>query len=674
LRKGYRPWYRLPRPLRRAGGLAVPVLLVVLASLILRPMPSTGAPPSPDIRAATLSPVLSQDNASSIVWGLSVPGGGNTGFTLSNGSTWGIYNSPIYQADFSFNAVALSWNAQVPEGSQIVLEIRASPDGQQWSEWFVADDSKEEQSANGSEYHSQLIVATGRYVRYSATLYAANPDLSPTLSDVRVLYIDSSQGPSVTKAQGVGPARRPADMTTPPIISRAGWGSPEPSSSTRWPPSYREWKKVALHDTVTKNNDPNPAATVRAIWYYHANTLGWGDIGYNYLIDPYGNIYEGRFGGENATGGHVLACYNPGSIGIAFLGDYRYAEMPQAMSDALESLMAAKTYQHNINPLGAGDFGGSDDNGAFWQLWLPNIFSHRDLAGSCGNNHSDPGTLVYNRSQEFRDATWNLYPIYGETWVDSSSPNRMLAGSSTSVAVTVRNTGTAVWSNDNNFRLGYRWYSRDGAEVTQAGGGYQRAHLPQDIPFGQAVMINAQITAPASPGTYTLQWDMVQEGVTWFAQQSNSPLNVTVTVNEPTYIAQFAGQSGHVRFFPGDTRVAYFDLKNTGTATWYRSGQNYIRLGTFDPPDRSSPIATAGDWANPTRASYMDQEVVQPGQTARFTFIATAPAQPGVYSEHFSLVAEGKTWFGPNMYLDFTVLPSRKLYLPELLQRYLGSW
>jgi hypothetical protein len=64
---------------------------------------------------------------------------------------------------------------------------------------------------------------------------------------------------------------------------------------------------------VTQNQKADPAATMRAIYYYHAVTQGWGDIGYNFLVDWHGNVYEGRYGGTNVVGGHSLQ-YNYGSL------------------------------------------------------------------------------------------------------------------------------------------------------------------------------------------------------------------------------------------------------------------------------------------------------------------------------------------------------------------------
>ena len=60
---------------------------------------------------------------------------------------------------------------------------------------------------------------------------------------------------------------------------------------------------MIIHHTVTQHQEADPAATVRAIYYYHAVTQGWGDIGYNFLVDLHGNVYEGRYGARTSLTG-----------------------------------------------------------------------------------------------------------------------------------------------------------------------------------------------------------------------------------------------------------------------------------------------------------------------------------------------------------------------------------
>src|SRR5581483_2113863 len=97
-----------------------------------------------------------------------------------------------------------------------------------------------------------------------------------------------------------------------------------------WPAEPQVPVKVIVHHTVTPNLEADPAATVRSIYYYHAVTLGWGDIGYHHLVDWRGVVYEGRYGGRYVQAGHALQ-YNRGSIGVACLGDFTSTTPTTAM-------------------------------------------------------------------------------------------------------------------------------------------------------------------------------------------------------------------------------------------------------------------------------------------------------------------------------------------------------
>jgi len=118
-----------------------------------------------------------------------------------------------------------------------------------------------------------------------------------------------------------------------------------------WPLQYMlRIRKIVIHHTDSEIRDINGdskmdnrdyKAIVRAIYHYHAITRGWGDIGYNYLIDPLGNVYEGRYGGDKVIGAHVL-CHNNGSMGIAVIGNYSEKDVPEPALNALISLIAKK--------------------------------------------------------------------------------------------------------------------------------------------------------------------------------------------------------------------------------------------------------------------------------------------------------------------------------------------
>src|SRR5919197_457383 len=84
-----------------------------------------------------------------------------------------------------------------------------------------------------------------------------------------------------------------SSVSQPRVISRAEWGADE--SLMTWAPEFQVTQKLIIHHTATQNDDPDPTATIRSIYRYHAVMQGWGDIGYNFLVDEAGNVYEGRY-------------------------------------------------------------------------------------------------------------------------------------------------------------------------------------------------------------------------------------------------------------------------------------------------------------------------------------------------------------------------------------------
>jgi hypothetical protein len=199
----------------------------------------------------------------------------------------------------------------------------------------------------------------------------------------------------------------------PGVISRAGWDADESlrfdaAGNELWPPEFHAVQKLMVHHTAGRNGDPDPPATVRAIYYYHAVTQGWGDVGYNFLIDESGRIYEGRhsrtyasgetptgedLSGNGVTGAHVQG-YNSGIVGIAFLGTLTNQDATPAARDALKRLLAWKADRHGIDPTGSALYT-NPVNGT--QRTFANIAGHRDLAAT-----ECPGGTFYNTLPQLR--------------------------------------------------------------------------------------------------------------------------------------------------------------------------------------------------------------------------------------------------------------------------------
>jgi len=180
----------------------------------------------------------------------------------------------------------------------------------------------------------------------------------------------------------------------PVVVSRTEWECPDGNESPGWTQQYANVTHILIHHTATPNTDTDWPARVRSIWNYHTYDRGWGDVGYNYLIDPNGIIYEGRAGGDDVIAGHVSG-HNTGTMGVAFLGTFSDVEPTDAALDSVELLIAWKSSQKGIEPLESStDYAGS---------YYANIAGHRDLAAT-----ECPGEDLYGLLPTIRQ---NVYEI-----------------------------------------------------------------------------------------------------------------------------------------------------------------------------------------------------------------------------------------------------------------------
>jgi hypothetical protein len=228
------------------------------------------------------------------------------------------------------------------------------------------------------------------------------------ITDLRVVAIDASPAsPGLSKEQLPSrPVVNPSGPPQPEVITRHAWGADE--GVRKGPIEFAPISKLVVHHTVTPNDDPDPAQTVRAVYAYHTRHNKWNDIGYNFLVDQQGRVYEGRYarpygpgetptgedeGGRGVVGAHVKA-HNPGTAGIALLGDYSKGYQPPGPAlDAIVRLLAWKAGRHGIDPQGASPFTATDGS----RRSFPNISGHRDV-GQTGC----PGGQLYERLPEIR--------------------------------------------------------------------------------------------------------------------------------------------------------------------------------------------------------------------------------------------------------------------------------
>ena len=151
----------------------------------------------------------------------------------------------------------------------------------------------------------------------------------------------------------------------------------EYSRKLKWPRRYsKNVKLIVVHHSGEANGSTLPNLTgheqVRAIYKTHTMQNGWGDIGYNYLIDSEGVIYEGRAGGEGVVGAHVY-CANVGTVSVALIGNFQYSYPAQEQLMSLRKLSINLSDGYGINLRGRTVFRGKS---------MPTIVTHRDLAAT----------------------------------------------------------------------------------------------------------------------------------------------------------------------------------------------------------------------------------------------------------------------------------------------------
>ena len=143
-----------------------------------------------------------------------------------------------------------------------------------------------------------------------------------------------------------------ADAIKPKIITRAQWGADE-SKVKDWGTPSTDLQAMYVHHTAGSNNysASGAYAQIRGIFQYHAVSLNWGDIGYQFLVDKYGNIFQGRRGSiEKPVQGAQAGGFNTDTIGISAMGDYDIASAPAPMVRAIEKVLAWQAYRYDVNP------------------------------------------------------------------------------------------------------------------------------------------------------------------------------------------------------------------------------------------------------------------------------------------------------------------------------------
>jgi hypothetical protein len=271
-----------------------------------------------------------------------------------------------------FNMLAVHW---IGSGT---VTYRTHRLGGGWSQWVTADADVAPDGGTGRWHDGNL----------DWTAAADGVQFRPS-GDVRRLRSYELWSRVTAK-----PDRRVSAAGTPAIVTRSGWGADE--RIVRAKPSIAPADRLAIvHHTAGTNayTRAQAAAIVRGIEVYHVKGNGWNDIGYNFLVDRFGTVYEGRRGGtdKNVIGAHSEG-FNTGTIGVSLIGNYGHATPPKAQQDALVTLLAWRLDLAHVDPLSTVVYtsGGNLKFKSGKNVTLRAISGHRDTGPS-----ECPGTGAY---------------------------------------------------------------------------------------------------------------------------------------------------------------------------------------------------------------------------------------------------------------------------------------
>ena len=235
------------------------------------------------------------------------------------------------------------------------------------------------------------------------------------MRDLAVTFITSPRVGSPARGTVI-----PAVAGRPAIVTRAGWHADE--SIRRAQPSYAPTlKMVFVHHTDTATSAPcsDSARIVRGIYAYHVRTNGWNDIGYNFLVDKCGTVFEGRYGGmTKPVIGAQTKGFNTGSAGIAIIGTYSSARPRPAAVAALERLIAWRLDVAHVDPESRVEMvsSGNPRYRAGRHVVMNAVSGHRD-----GYPTSCPGSALYALLPRIRAAA--LAIGLPKIWAPTHTPN-----------------------------------------------------------------------------------------------------------------------------------------------------------------------------------------------------------------------------------------------------------
>ena len=472
------------------GLLAVPVLTLPAAA---SPVPV--APVVQELDVAGIDETAAESSAPSGVTGALVTGGDRRTVLLTDL----LDTKP-------FSMVGITW-----DGSSAVEEVQAwvrTRTAGTWSGWKALGGTADEEPDLGT------LDAAGATRGGTSPLWVGDADgvqarvdvlSGPDPKGLRLSLVDPGESP----ADGMGAAGgalsvADAASSAPAIRSRAEWGADE--SLRRGSPSYAAVQAVTLHHTASSNDysAADVPRLLRGFYAYHVKAQGWSDIGYNFLVDRFGTVWEGRAGGisRGVIGAHAGG-FNTGTVGISMIGTYDAAAPTSAALESVAQLTAWRLSLAGVDPRGSVRLssGGSTRFSAGTPVTLPRVFGHRDVSTTACPGAQGMAALPGIRSRAAALAGGAAPTPSGPVSLEVVAPTAAAAGASVALTVTGGPAGqpVEVWFS----KRGDDGFTKRRDAVLSASGSYRTTFTADDdytyfaVAGGEASPRRSTRTSPA---------------------------------------------------------------------------------------------------------------------------------------------------------------------------------
>ena len=429
-------------------GLAVPALSAL--PVLSAPMP-TPRPVTPDVRSAALTGV----NASV----LASTAGSRSGSVALR--AWRASASPSSRTTFgppvktagrpavlasarrvkTFQLLGVTWRAT--RRTDVTVVVRAHG-AKGWSTWTPLEPLDEVGPKDFSGRLGTEPLWVGKSDGYQVRVDLHSGSLPRGL---RVDLVAPGSSPAdATPGQSRGPAAQASAAVAQPVInSRASWGADERMRNGG--PNYNSTiKEGFVHHTAGTNNytASDVPKIIRGIYAYHVKSNGWSDIGYNFLVDRFGRLWEGRYGGiTKAVLGAHTGGFNVDSFAVSAIGNYDKVAPPPLMIDAIARLMAWKLSLYYRNPLGTTSL--VSQGGIFTRYPAGRSVTFNVISGHRDAGDTEcPGTLLYNQLANIRSLSASYLAV--ALINPATSSDQVFAGAA--LTVTANTTQVQQWQLD----------------------------------------------------------------------------------------------------------------------------------------------------------------------------------------------------------------------------------